>query len=94
LAESVTDPPEKLIVIVSVKVGVISKAYSSPEPVRLLALPFSTLMLSAVNPLIGSLKVMDMGIGDVFAGDVRLELMIAVGCVRSETQVLTSEALL
>ena len=68
LAESVTDPSEKMIVIVSVNAGVISKAYSRSAPVRLLALPFSTLMLSAENPLTGSLKVMDIGIGDIFVG--------------------------
>ena len=81
-----------MIVIVSVKVGVISKAYSKPDPVKLLPVPFSTLMLSAVNPLTGSLKVMDIGIGDVFVGDVRLELIVANGGVRSDINKYTSEA--
>ena len=74
--------------------GVISKVYAAPEPTRLLAVPFTTLISASANPLTASAKTAFTVIGVAFVGSVSSELKVSVGPTLSKVRLNVAEAAL
>ncbi len=64
-------------------VGVMSTVYVVPEPAKLPAVPFPTVMSPTTKPVTDSENVIVTGMGLTFVVAGAVELIVTVGCVPS-----------
>ena len=84
--------PAMSTVTVPCPVGVRSKVYVVPEPETVPAVPFPTTTSLESNPVTDSLKVAVIGIGEVFVGEVAVEVRVTVGATPSLATAATPSA--